>query len=684
MPIALDRTPPVIETIHGVPVADPYRWLEDRTSIATERWLGERRTNLDGYFQRLGSMDSLKKRLMDFVDVETIDQIGMVQNRYFYRRREVGHEQASIFVMDSTDRSERILVDSSAQGSFVAIGICGISTDASVLAYEIKHGGEHTKTIHFVDVNTGLALTDHLDRGLARGLALRNANDGFYYCHEFSNDPAVQERDHVVWFHRRGSSPEADRALLTLPRTRSSKLVLTYDGEMLGAIYCHEQSGVLTIDFFCSRQDQDGIWKCICRNEPAQFSPFFYRGRLFAHRLQNTQNGEIVELGLTDGRPTSVIVPEWHARVNQLAIVQNLLYISYLVGTDTVLRIWSFDGEFLGTLPLEEGNSWGLLPGYTNQADELFLHSESFTRPPTLYRYQPHTRERTVWNQRQAPCFATSYTTRRLAYKSHDGTEVAICLLGPEDDALLRNRPMIMTAYGGFGVTLTPQFSTFVAVMLELGFLFALPQIRGGGEHGQRWHEAARRRNRQVAFDDFISAADWLCDRGFTNPQKLAIFGGSNSGLLVGAAITQRPDLFRAALCIAPLLDMVRYHLFDRARVWAEEYGTSDDPDDFRALLDYSPYHRVLEDIDYPAVFFICGEKDTRCNPAHARKMAARLIDRAAQRHTILIEHSAERGHSPSMPLSVRVDGLTHRIAFLCHELGVPIPRESQDDETRC
>lgn len=230
---------------------------------------------------------------------------------------------------------------------------------------------------------------------------------------------------------------------------------------------------------------------------------------------------------------------------------------------------------------------------------------------------------------------------------------------------------------------LTPQFSAFVSILLELGFLFAVPQIRGGGERGKEWHEAARGRHRQVAFDDFIAAGDWLCERGYTNPGKLAIFGGSNSGILVGAAITQRPDLFRAALCIAPLLDMVRYHLFDGASVWASEYGTADDADDFRALLAYSPYHRVREETNYPAVLFVCGDKDTRCNPAHARKMAARLQDRSAQQHAILIDHSSERGHSPTMPLSVRVDGLTRRIAFLCHELGVPFPQEAQDDTTR-
>jgi len=194
---------------------------------------------------------------------------------------------------------------------------------------------------------------------------------------------------------------------------------------------------------------------------------------------------------------------------------------------------------------------------------------------------------------------------------------------------------------------------------------------RGGSEFGKAWHEAARGRHRQVAFDDFIFAAEWLCAQHLTNPDKLAIFGGSNSGLLVGVAMTQRPDLFRAVLCIAPLLDMVRYQRFDQAHKWQHEYGTIDDPQDFRVLHAYSPYHHVHDDVNYPSTLFVSGDKDNRCNPAHTRKMSGRLQERTAQKNPILVDYSLERGHSPVLPLSVRIEALTRRIAFLCRELGI-------------
>ena len=240
-----------------------------------------------------------------------------------------------------------------------------------------------------------------------------------------------------------------------------------------------------------------------------------------------------------------------------------------------------------------------------------------------------------------------------------------------------------MTSYGGFGVAMTPKFSVLVAVMMELGVIFALPHIRGGGEFGKAWHEAGRARNRQAAIDDFVAAADWLCKHRATTPSQLGIFGGSNSGLLVGAAMIQRPDLFSAVLCIAPLLDMVRYEHFDQAVKWHREYGTVEDPDDFRALYSYSPYHHVQQGTNYPATMFVSGDKDDRCNPAHVRKMAALLQERAAQESPVIVDYSDERGHSPVMPLSVRIVALTRRIAFLCHELKISLPNGGWDELPR-
>jgi prolyl oligopeptidase len=681
----LDQPLSVVETLHGVAVADPYRWLEDRNLPETEHWIAKQRDRFGAYFQQQGPLEQLRQRVLDYIDVETVDGIGRVCERYFYRKRRARQQQPSIFVMESSTQTERLLVDPSSQGPYVSVNIHRVSRDGTLLAVEVKQGGEHTKAIQVVAVDGGVLLPDHLERGLACGFAFNNRNDGFYYCHDSQGASSTPVQDHMVRFHRFGTPSDNDLILLTLPRSHSSKLILSSAGEILSAALCHQHNGFAAVDYYVSRQDRDHDWHCICQNVGMPFIPFFYKERLFAHRFPGTSNGEIVELDATSGVTVRVIVPEWQVRINHRVNAQGRLYVSYLVGAEAVVRIWSFDGDYLGTLPLETGCTWRLLPTYADDAQELFLHCESFAKPPTLFRCDPHTNQIVAWCRRYSPPSTVAVTSRRLTYLSKDGTEIRMSLVGPHDSiAGPKEYPVIMTAYGGFGLTLTPQFSVFVSIMLELGFLFAVPEIRGGGERGRTWHEAARGRNRQVAFDDFIAAADWLCENGFTNPQKLAVFGGSNSGILVGAAITQRPRLFRAALCIAPLLDMLRYHLFDRASGWAGEYGTADDPEDFQALLAYSPYHHIDEHTNYPAVLLITGDRDSRCNPAHARKMAARLAERSVQSHPILLDHSVERGHAPTMPLDVRISALTHRIAFLCRELDIPIPKEIHNDMAGC
>jgi prolyl oligopeptidase len=232
---------------------------------------------------------------------------------------------------------------------------------------------------------------------------------------------------------------------------------------------------------------------------------------------------------------------------------------------------------------------------------------------------------------------------------------------------------MVMTSYGGYGVSVMPQFSVLVAFLMEHGCVFALPNIRGGSEFGAEWHNAAKRQNRQTAYDDFLCAAEWLIRSGRTTPNKLAIFGGSNSGLLVGTAVTQRPDLFQAVVCMVPLLDMLRYHLFDNAQVWKGEFGTADDLNDFAALAAYSPYHRVRQGVAYPATMLISGDADKSCNSLHARKMTARLQAANASGNPIFLDYSRYRGHSPVLPLSERIDALTDRVAFLCDQLHLSV-----------
>jgi prolyl oligopeptidase len=295
----------------------------------------------------------------------------------------------------------------------------------------------------------------------------------------------------------------------------------------------------------------------------------------------------------------------------------------------------------------------------------------TFSDPPSIHRFDDRTCKQDLWAQSLVPFDSSSIEVERVSYRSKDGTYVPMFLVAKKGSLRLGPLPTVLTGYGGFGVPMTPQFSVVTSFLVEHGCLVAVANVRGGSELGAEWHLAAKRQKRQNAFNDFLAAGEWLIAGGHTATDTLAIAGGSNAGLLVGAALTQKPEMFRAAICLGPLLDMLRYHIFDNASWWVDEYGSATNVDDFAALREYSPYQRVQEGVAYPAVMLISGDADTRCNPMHARKMAARLQGATSSGRPVLLDYKMKWGHYPVLPLSERVDAVADRLTFLCHEIGV-------------
>ncbi|WP_169746995.1 prolyl oligopeptidase family serine peptidase [Edaphobacter aggregans] len=658
---------PVEEIIHGVVVFDPYRWLEDRSLPETEEWIVDQQQRCEQYFSECGTLDALRSRVRDYLDVEVVDQPTKVAGRYFCRRRDPGQEQASIYVRGTATRPERLLVDPSDQGAFASVSIHRISEDGSLMAYEVKHGGGDGKAIHVVDVETGSILPDRLDTGYARGFAFASDKGGFYYCHESS----TASKDHTIRQHR-FHEPSVDQVVFRLSCSRGSRLVLIADSVNLGAIRIRQEGSELVSDFFIAQQAKPLVWKQVFVNKVLPYSPFLKHGHIFALSFDGAPNGKLVELN-DNGCEIRTIIPEQEAAIRQLVFAGNRIFTSHLRYLISSIRRWTLLGENQGSIDIPLDGTIQLFPNQSETETGLFYSYESFTQPPAVFEYLPEVGKSRLYHQRHSAVMHSPCSVERVSFSSKDGTRIPMTLVALEKCNRSVDTPVILTSYGGFGVSMTPQFSVFVSIMMELGAVIALPHIRGGGEFGKEWHDAARGRNRQAAFDDFVGAADWLCASGETNPQRLAIFGGSNSGLLVGAVVTQRPELFRAALCIAPLLDMVRYEHFDQASKWRQEYGTTAKAEDFHAIYAYSPYHHIANNVDYPAVLFVTGDKDDRCNPAHVRKMAARLQERDQQPSPVVVDYRAERGHSPVMPLTIRVDALARRIAFLCRELNLPV-----------
>jgi prolyl oligopeptidase len=410
----------------------------------------------------------------------------------------------------------------------------------------------------------------------------------------------------------------------------------------------------------------------LLRNIEGYFAPFFARGELFAYTDFSAPNFRIVGIALDDPDPTHWrdVVPQSDCRIQQFTVAGDRIFVTLVDHFSTQIEVFGIkDGE-RKDVPFSPHGTIDLL-NPTNRADSLFYSYTSIAQPTAVHCYSTREKKSCLWQEPNVPFDPSFIAVEETSYPSKDGTSIPLFLAARKD--LLHSGPLptFLTGYGGFGSCVTPRFTAFSAFLIEQGLLFAVPALRGGSELGEQWHRAGKRENRQNSFDDFIAAAEWLISEGRSARGRIAIGGGSNAGLLVGTTITQRPDLFSAAICLGPLLDMTRYHLLDFAAGWAEEYGSPEDKQDFHYLLGYSPYHHVQDGGDYPAVLLISGDADTRCNPMHARKMAARLQAANRSEHPILLDYKTNWGHTPVQPLSAKIDALTDRLAFICHELEI-------------
>lgn len=450
----------------------------------------------------------------------------------------------------------------------------------------------------------------------------------------------------------------------------------------LGIVSSRKTIGFLVYRFRERRYTDFSIWGIgstgcpipIVRDADYLFHPRLAPGRILALTDYKAPNGRIVEVQGRDGRTPWYfdLIPEQDMAIRSWAMTANYIVVSYIQGTRTRIALFDQHGNPVAEI-VPASDETVRIAGWSIDDDELIVERESFAKPVELFRHSAANRSVHIWAHRNPPFEPAEYEHAQVSFPSRDGTVIPMCLVGRRDVLDRGSNPTIMTSYGGFGVAMTPRFSVLVSFLMEHGCLFALPNIRGGSEFGAQWHEAAKRRNRQTSYDDFLSAAEWLVRSGHTRQGRLAIFGGSNSGLLVGASLTQRPDLFCAVLCIAPMLDMLRFHLFDNAHIWKDEFGTADDAADFAALAKYSPYHHVRTGVKYPATMIVSGDADQNCNALHARKMTARLQFANSSGNPVLLDYSRFRGHSPVLPLSDRIEALTDRLAFLCDQLHLPV-----------
>jgi len=575
----------------------------------------------------------------------------------------------TIAMREGESGKETILVDPNDQemGTATSVAILSISADANLLAYSVREGGQDFCAVRFVDILARKHLNDVLPRGFCRGLAFSPDNRGFYYSHE----PCTGTRSHqrAIYWHELGTnSGDAEVYVGGWDRKLRLLLVSSPSGRRLG--YCKvfltdpRKSEFLIHDIASGARP-----RAIVEQFEGLFVPFLLENDILALTDWEAPNHRIVRIDPKNpGRCNwQSVVPECESRIQSLAVTGQLIVVAYTRARSTRLETFDLSGNRQAEIPLPCEGTASLFP-CRSDTDTIFYRSSSFTHPPSIECYRVQTREQGTWSESQLQIDPSSIQAEQVSYASSDGTPVPMLLVSQKGRRRTGPLPTFLTAYGGFGKSIAPQYAVYSRYLIEQGCLLAIANLRGGAEFGEAWHLSAKRRQRQTAIDDFVAAAEWLVSAGYAQPDRLAIGGGSNAGLLVGAALTQKPNLFRAVICLGPLLDMLRYHLFDSASKWTDEYGSAENASDFQALLGYSPYHRVKDGISYPAVLFVSGDSDTRCNPMHARKMVARL-QAAANSSAILLDYQAEWGHTPAQPLARRIQALTDRLAFLAHEL---------------
>ncbi len=670
---------PVTDMYHGVPVVDPYRWLEDHQSKETRTWIAEQTLYTESYFAGLPNSDLMRRRLTDLFDIGSIGEVKKVANTYFFTKRSRGEEQASIYMREAFDGEDRLLLDptSLGEGNNASVTIVDVSTDGSRLAYGVRTGGQGARRVRILDVTTRATLADELPKGALRGFSFFSNGNAFFYVTEEVGNPTQPK---AVKIHRLGTEFGQDRTVFYGGKSEKLRLVSGLDGQSGIAMHVTikaKPDGVFQSYYLQNFGTCGNPILALLEDTTDQYDFRIAGESLFFATNVQAPNLRILKTSLAspDIGEAELVLQEGPQRIQSWRIFGDYLVVSTVEDLASTIRIYTVDGNLVYTLPTPEPGSISIIGGDTT---EFFYSFESYRRPPSIYRYLFQTQASEPFSEENPTVLA--FEARRATYSAPDGTQIPITILGKPETFERGSVPTLLTAYGAAGISLTPRYSPLACHFVEVGCFFAIANLRGGGEFGEAWHQAGIRRNRPIVHSDFIAAACHLIGNGFTHPKKLAIAGGSNSGLLVGVAMTQRPDLFRAVLCIAPFLDMLRYQRFDNTQFYLSQFGSSEDPDDFPVLLEYSPYHNIKDGVSYPALLMVSGDADTRCDPMHARKFVARLQsamsslpveDREA--NPILLDWNPLRGHFATLPLSTRIDALVRRVAFLCRQMEIEV-----------
>jgi prolyl oligopeptidase len=673
----------VEETIHGHKISDPYRWLEDAGSADSQEYVRAELAYTRSILDPLPGRDAIHQRLAQLLSIGTIGTPQIGGPYYFYTRREGTQNQPVLLVREGTHGKDRALVDAnkmSADGT-VALDWWFPSDDGKYVAYGTSGSGSENSTLYVMETASGKLLPDTIEHTRIAQVAWKKDNSGFYYGRN-PKKGEVPEGDDVyylhIFYHQLGTDPVKDPLIWGEGRKKEEILVsqLPDDDDRWLLLTSYEGSagknGLFLQDLKSGTPPLE-----ITSGKDFHYSGEIFRGKLYINTNEDAPHFHLYVVDAANPVRTNwkEIIPSADGILKNTAIVDGKILAEYEKNASSQLKLFDLQGKALGDVELPGIGSIEGLGGRWDRK-ELFFGFQSFTIPPSVYQVETASRKASLWDKVSTPGVDPSaYEVRQVWYTSKDGTKVPMFIFHKKGLQLDGKNPTLLNGYGGFNVSLTPAFSGARYLWLEHGGVFAVANLRGGSEFGEEWHRAGMLEKKQNVFDDFIAAAEFLVTDKITDKDHLAIQGGSNGGLLMGAMITQRPDLFRVVLCQVPLLDMLRYQNFLIAKFWVPEYGSSEDPKQFDWLYAYSPYHHVKAGTEYPAIMFMTADSDSRVDPMHAKKMAALMQAEAANGKSkdrpILLRIEPKAGHGQGKPISKQIEEGTDIYSFLFWQLGI-------------
>jgi prolyl oligopeptidase len=695
MPAAVDTHPrhpwpstrkdDIVDTIHGKKIADPYRWLEDENAPEVQAWMKAQDDYTRAELAKLSGRDELATRMKQLLYYDAISAPVHKGGRFFYSRKHADKEKTIVYWKEGQtgnqngkEGTEKVLFDPNTWSEDGSKGLHGWwpSYDGKFVAYAVsEHNSDETVT-HIIDVATGKDLPDVIPGTKYAAASWTPDGRGFYYTFVPPVGGAVTTAERPGFaelrFHARGTDPAKDPVVREA--THDAKTFLgggiSRDGHWLTAVIQH---GWNSSDiYFKDARKKDTPWQTLVAGVDSNFDIDVWRDRFYVRTNDGAPRYRVyaVDPHKPERKDWHEIIPESESTLESVTVVGEHLALTYLRNAASVIQIHDLGGKHVRDIALP---GIGTSAGLTGNPDEdtAYFSFTSFTEPQIIFKTSVKTGKVDEHARVSLPIDTSNMVTEQVFFPSKDGTKISMFLIHRKDAKRDGTSPTILYGYGGFNVSMTPSFASSRIVWLEHGGVYAIPNLRGGGEYGEDWHKSGMLLKKQNVFDDYIAAAEYLVSENWTSKQHLAIYGGSNGGLLVGAALTQRPDLYKAVICAVPLLDMLRYHMFGSGKTWVPEYGSADDQDQFGVLWAYSPYRRAIDEgpRKYPAVLFDSADHDDRVDPLHARKLAAAVQALQTGDAPVYLRIERNSGHGGADMVKQQVDRTVDQFAFLLQQL---------------